>query len=175
MLSTTVIINLYRSSDQNPQSGTRSTDHKNKFLHLLQKDIGYNFLKQNQNMSGCSICKRTRFLSRTKMFMHFCVLKPWSLFSFLAQAEAICLHPLYVMLPCTLSSSLAFMLPVATPPNAIAFSYGHLKVIDMVSKSTLFSEFLDLSFFWYWFFLKECQKTHCTQLKSSGKKNVCVN
>jgi len=25
------------------------------------------------------------------------------------------------------------MLPIATPPNAVAFSYGHLKVIDMVS------------------------------------------
>uniref|UniRef100_A0A672G6I7 Solute carrier family 13 member 2 n=1 Tax=Salarias fasciatus TaxID=181472 RepID=A0A672G6I7_SALFA len=42
------------------------------------------------------------------------------------------LHPLYVMLPCTISASLAFMLPVATPPNAIAFSYGDLKVLDMV-------------------------------------------
>ncbi|KAG5284787.1 hypothetical protein AALO_G00030500 [Alosa alosa] len=48
-----------------------------------------------------------------------------------SMATAIKLHPLYVMLPCTISASLAFMLPVATPPNAIAFSYGNLRVIDM--------------------------------------------
>ncbi|XP_035241500.1 solute carrier family 13 member 2-like [Anguilla anguilla] len=48
-----------------------------------------------------------------------------------SMATAIKLHPLYVMLPCTICASLAFMLPVATPPNAIAFSYGNLKVMDM--------------------------------------------
>uniref|UniRef100_A0A671QSH7 Solute carrier family 13 member 2-like n=1 Tax=Sinocyclocheilus anshuiensis TaxID=1608454 RepID=A0A671QSH7_9TELE len=48
-----------------------------------------------------------------------------------SMATTIGLHPLYVMLPCTISASLAFMLPVATPPNAIAFSYGNLKVVDM--------------------------------------------
>ncbi|KAG7478813.1 solute carrier family 13 member 2 isoform X2 [Solea senegalensis] len=48
-----------------------------------------------------------------------------------SMSTAINIHPLYVMFPCTISASLAFMLPVATPPNAIAFSYGNLKVIDM--------------------------------------------
>uniref|UniRef100_A0A452HS06 Uncharacterized protein n=1 Tax=Gopherus agassizii TaxID=38772 RepID=A0A452HS06_9SAUR len=54
-----------------------------------------------------------------------------------AMAQTICLNPLYVMLPCTLSASLAFMLPVATPPNAIAFSYGQLKVIDMAKAGSV--------------------------------------
>ncbi|KAA8586795.1 hypothetical protein FQN60_000631 [Etheostoma spectabile] len=49
-----------------------------------------------------------------------------------SMSRAIKIHPLYVMIPCTVAASLAFMLPVATPPNAIAFSFGNLKVIDMV-------------------------------------------
>ncbi|XP_064650284.1 Na(+)/citrate cotransporter-like isoform X2 [Lineus longissimus] len=41
-------------------------------------------------------------------------------------------NPLFLMLPATVSASFAFMLPVATPPNAIVFSYGHLRIRDMV-------------------------------------------
>lgn len=47
-------------------------------------------------------------------------------------AEAIQVNPLFILLPATLCTSYAFLLPVSNPPNAIAFAYGHLTVIDMV-------------------------------------------
>ncbi|KAM9332836.1 solute carrier family 13 member 2 [Pholidichthys leucotaenia] len=54
-----------------------------------------------------------------------------------SMARTIEIHPLYVMLPCTIAASLAFMLPVATPPNAIAFSFGNLRVLDMVKAGAM--------------------------------------
>ena len=48
------------------------------------------------------------------------------------QAGAMQIHPLYLMMPVTIATSLAFMLPVATPPNAMVFAYGTMKIIDMV-------------------------------------------
>ncbi|CAF1537615.1 unnamed protein product [Rotaria magnacalcarata] len=47
-------------------------------------------------------------------------------------ARSSFIHPGLLVLPCTLAVSLAFMLPIATPPNAIIFGSGGLRVIDMV-------------------------------------------
>jgi len=41
------------------------------------------------------------------------------------------INPLLFMLPATLSASMAFMLPVATPPNAIIFGTNRVRMIDM--------------------------------------------
>lgn len=54
-----------------------------------------------------------------------------------SMAVAIGDDPLLLMVPATLSASCAFMLPVATPPNAIAFGTGELRIADMVRGGVL--------------------------------------
>ena len=45
---------------------------------------------------------------------------------------ALGIHPFLLMIVATLSSSMAFMLPVATPPNTIIFASNRLKISDMI-------------------------------------------
>ena len=42
------------------------------------------------------------------------------------------IDPILLMIPAAMSASCAFMLPVATPPNVVAFSTGRFSIQDMV-------------------------------------------
>ena len=47
-------------------------------------------------------------------------------------ALAMDMHPYMLMVAATLAASCAFMLPVATPPNAVVFGSGYLHIPDMI-------------------------------------------
>ena len=50
---------------------------------------------------------------------------------FAVMAEGLGINPLTIILPATIAASCAFMLPVATPPNAIVFSSNLIHIPDM--------------------------------------------
>jgi sodium-dependent dicarboxylate transporter 2/3/5 len=52
-------------------------------------------------------------------------------------AVSIHINPLLLMLPATVSASMAFMLPVATPPNAIVFGSNKITVLQMAKTGLL--------------------------------------
>ncbi len=66
---------------------------------------------------------------------------------------SINVHPLLLMLPATISASMAFMLPVATPPNAIVFGSKRLTVIQMAKTGfvlNILGAILITLFTYYW-------------------------
>lgn len=54
-----------------------------------------------------------------------------------AVAVGLGLDPRLLAIPVALGASMAFMMPVATPPNAIVFSYEELELSDMVKAGFL--------------------------------------
>ncbi|MBL4568040.1 MAG: SLC13/DASS family transporter [Porticoccus sp.] len=50
---------------------------------------------------------------------------------FAVMAEGLGINPLAIILPATIAASCAFMLPVATPPNAIVFSSNLISIPEM--------------------------------------------
>ncbi|WP_026999541.1 SLC13 family permease [Eisenibacter elegans] len=64
-------------------------------------------------------------------------------------SRAMNLPPLLLMIPATMASSCAFMLPMATPPNAIVFAGGYIKVREMV-RAGFWLNLLALGLLWLW-------------------------
>ncbi|GGG28110.1 sodium-dependent dicarboxylate transporter SdcS [Christiangramia forsetii] len=60
-----------------------------------------------------------------------------------SMAVALNLHPYFLMVGATLAASCAFMLPVATPPNAVVFGSGYLHIPDMI-KTGIFMNILSI-------------------------------
>ena len=67
-------------------------------------------------------------------------------------ANILNVHPYILLVSATLAASCAFMLPVATPPNAIVFGSGYLKIEDMVKKGFLLNiiSIIIVTFFGYY-------------------------
>ena len=58
----------------------------------------------------------------------------------LAKASAVLgLDPRILMIPATLSASCAFMMPIASPTQAIVFGSGHIKIKQMIRAGILFN------------------------------------
>ncbi len=58
-------------------------------------------------------------------------------------AQGMNSNPLEFIIPVTLATSFAFMLPMSTPPNAIVFASGHIKIKDMI-KAGFFMNIISL-------------------------------
>ena len=56
-------------------------------------------------------------------------------------AEGAGINPVYLALPVTFAASCAFMMPISTPPNAILFASGYIKMKDMIRTGLLLNLF----------------------------------
>jgi sodium-dependent dicarboxylate transporter 2/3/5 len=70
-------------------------------------------------------------------------------------AQSIDVHPFLLMISATIAASCAFMLPVATPPNAVVFGSGILTIPDM-TKAGLKLNIISILLIWVfvYFFLE---------------------
>ncbi|WP_068674050.1 DASS family sodium-coupled anion symporter [Oceanobacillus sp. Castelsardo] len=56
-------------------------------------------------------------------------------------ALALNIHPYALMVPCAMAANCSFMLPVGTPPNAIMYGTGRLKITEMVKNGFWLNNF----------------------------------
>ena len=56
-------------------------------------------------------------------------------------AEGFHISPLWLAMPVTFAASCAFMMPISTPPNAILFASGYIRVKEMIKTGFLLNLF----------------------------------
>jgi sodium-dependent dicarboxylate transporter 2/3/5 len=56
-------------------------------------------------------------------------------------ANGLGINPLILAIPVAIATSFAFMLPISTPPSAIAYSTGHIPVLQMIKTGSLLDLF----------------------------------
>ncbi len=52
-------------------------------------------------------------------------------------ADGFHINPVWLSIPVTLAASCAFMMPISTPPNAVLFATGHIRMKDMIRTGIL--------------------------------------
>ena len=52
-------------------------------------------------------------------------------------ANGLNINPFYLTVSVTMASSCAFMMPISTPPNAVVFSSGYIRMRDMIRAGVL--------------------------------------
>lgn len=95
--------------------------------------------RQNQRKRDCSllsvlatltVCFLTEFASNIATAGIFIPIM-------ISLSKGLSLHPLYLVLPVTISCSFAFCLPIATPGNAIVYASKMVSMVDMVSSGVI--------------------------------------
>jgi sodium-dependent dicarboxylate transporter 2/3/5 len=56
-------------------------------------------------------------------------------------AEGADINPVFLAMPVTFAASCAFMMPISTPPNAILFASGYIRMKDMVKTGLVLNLF----------------------------------
>lgn len=56
-------------------------------------------------------------------------------------AEGAGINPVYLAMPVTFAASCAFMMPISTPPNAILFASGYIRMKEMIKTGLLLNLF----------------------------------
>ncbi len=107
---------------------------------LVQK-VGEYFSGQNQ-MSGMALIFFLTFISMalTELMSNVALVTIFVPVVF-GIAEGFHINPIWLAMPVTFAASCAFMMPISTPPNAILFASGYIRMKEMIKTGLLLNLF----------------------------------